>query len=91
MNNDDDTLTCLACCQTAPLDDYEVLGACRENMFCPECGAEVDQAGMPQLLCGKCSHCAEFKDTRVFGQIQKERRHMRKKVQERLTRGGDVG
>jgi len=36
------TVSCPECVFRAPLENFDVLGACRDNIFCPECSCEFD-------------------------------------------------
>ena len=55
--DDDRTIFCHACKQKTHLSHCDDCGACPGNVFCGECGNEIDTDGKPTLLCGNCEAC----------------------------------
>ena len=45
------------CGFTDEYHSFEDIHACPSCVFCPSCRAELDQDGLPALLCGNCDGC----------------------------------
>lgn len=53
-----ENLTCQLCGESNYIDDHDACGACVGNVFCPNCGAEIDSVtGDRGDMCGKCTFC----------------------------------
>jgi DNA-directed RNA polymerase subunit RPC12/RpoP len=77
------TITCNVCGFTGSVDDFDCIGACANNVFCLNCGTEIDvETGLAGERCGKCYGCG-FDESFVFAEIQ-EKRHDKKLSQKEL-------
>lgn len=71
-------ITCRKCKETVSIEECDVLGACKGNVFCANCAAEIElSSGLPALLCGECDSCLEFMADGSFHQLQDMRLEQR--------------
>ena len=73
---DDRAIFCQVCKSNTTLMECDSRGACPGNVFCGNCGEEIDMEGNPALLCGGCSCCKGFIKLDVFEEIQEQRKRI---------------
>ena len=56
-------LTCGECGHVADFLDFDEAAACPGNVFCLDCGAEIDSTtGAKGELCGECPACKQLQE-----------------------------